>query len=154
LLRAGHLAKATEAADELAALLGLTGSSMGGAPEQTLPDSFALRARLNAIQAKLQGLGDNRLEDMVARASRSLEEDARQLDGFAVAGEDRKFVSAHAEIRGNQVVVWSDAVASPKAVRYAWSGNPYVTLYNRQGLPAPAFRTDDWPWLSEGRKPK
>jgi hypothetical protein len=43
---------------------------------------------------------------------------------------------------------------SPKAVRYAWSGNPYVTLYNRQGLPAPAFRTGDWPWLSEGRKPK
>lgn len=67
------------------------------------------------------------------------------LKEFAIAGSDRKFVWAKAEIMGDQVVVWSDHVADPEAVRYAWGDNPAnANLINRDGLPASPFRTDDW----------
>lgn len=65
--------------------------------------------------------------------------------GFAIAGEDRKFVWAEARIEGDAVVVWSDAVPEPVAVRYAWAGNPTVDLQNSVGLPAAPFRSDSWP---------
>ncbi len=69
-----------------------------------------------------------------------------ELQGFAVAGEDRNFVWADAVIDGDSVIVSSAAVAKPVAVRYAWSGrHPWANLFNRDGLPAQAFRTDDWP---------
>ncbi len=63
---------------------------------------------------------------------------------FAIAGEDRRFVWAKAEVRGNnEVVVWSESVAHPVAVRYAWANNPqWANLYNKEGLPASPFRTD------------
>ncbi|MEX0720543.1 MAG: hypothetical protein WD059_07735 [Balneolaceae bacterium] len=64
--------------------------------------------------------------------------------GFAVAGEDQKFHWAKAEIEGNNVVLWSDEVENPVAVRYAWADNPDVSLYNKEGLPAVPFRTDEW----------
>lgn len=67
-----------------------------------------------------------------------------RLTGFAIAGADRKFVWANARIDGNTVVVWSDAVKNPVAVRYAWANNPECNLYNKEGLPASPFRTDDW----------
>lgn len=71
------------------------------------------------------------------------------LKGFAVAGADKKFVWADAKIQGNTVVVGSAAVAQPVAVRYAWQDNPECNLYNRDGLPASPFRTDDWKGLTE-----
>lgn len=68
------------------------------------------------------------------------------LHAFAIAGPDRKFVWGHAVIQHDQVVVWSDAVPHPVAVRYAWADNPVgANLYNKEGLPASPFRTDDWP---------
>lgn len=67
------------------------------------------------------------------------------VHGFEVAGEDRRFHPARAEIVGDRVVVTSDAVAQPKAVRYAWRDNPEdADLVNREGLPASPFRTDEW----------
>ncbi len=66
------------------------------------------------------------------------------LSGFTVAGADRRFVPADAKIEGNSVVVTSDSVPEPMAVRYAWEDSPTVTLYNREGLPASSFRTDSW----------
>jgi sialate O-acetylesterase len=66
------------------------------------------------------------------------------LDGFAIAGPDKMFYKARAEIKGDTVVVWSDKVSEPSAVRYAWATNPSSTLYNKEGLPASSFRTDDW----------
>ena len=66
------------------------------------------------------------------------------LKGFAIAAEDRKFVWADAKIDGDTVVVWSDKVTKPVAVRYGWANNPDVNLYNKEGLPASPFRTDDW----------
>ena len=64
------------------------------------------------------------------------------LTGFTIAGPDHKFHNAHAEIKGDQVVVWSDKVDKPVAVRYGWAIHPVVNLYNREGLPATPFRSD------------
>ena len=62
------------------------------------------------------------------------------LQYFAIAGKDKKFVWAKAEIDGDHVVVWSDAVESPVFVRYAWADNPEgANLYNKDGLPASPF---------------
>jgi sialate O-acetylesterase len=66
------------------------------------------------------------------------------LKGFAVAGTDGRFVWAEASIEGDEVVVWSPQVKRPAAVRYGWADNPECNLYNRAGLPASPFRTDDF----------
>lgn len=68
--------------------------------------------------------------------------DGGPLKGFAVAGPDGPFVWATAEIDGDSVMVSSDAVPSPAAVRYAWADNPEANLANEAGLPASPFRTD------------
>ena len=67
------------------------------------------------------------------------------LNGFTVAGRDRKFHRAVARIEGDSVVVSSAEVEAPAAVRYAWGDSPECNLYNKDGLPASPFRTDDWP---------
>jgi sialate O-acetylesterase len=67
------------------------------------------------------------------------------LKQFAIASEDKKFVWANAEIKKNTVVVWSDKVVKPVAVRYAWADTPEgANLYNKEGLAAAPFRTDDF----------
>jgi len=69
----------------------------------------------------------------------------QHLHYFSIAGADKKFVWAKAEIKGNKVIVWSDEVTNPVAVRYAWADNPEnANLYNRENLPASPFRTDSW----------
>ncbi len=70
--------------------------------------------------------------------------DGGKLTGFAIAGADKKFFWADAQIVGDAVVVSSPAVPSPVAVRYAWAMNPPCNLVNKAGLPASPFRTDDW----------
>ena len=68
-----------------------------------------------------------------------------ELSGFALAGEDRKWHWARARIDGTRVIVSSAEVAAPVALRYAWADNPPASLYNKEGLPASPFRSDDWP---------
>ena len=69
--------------------------------------------------------------------------DGQELNEFAIAGADKKFVWANARIEGNTIVVWSKDVPSPLYVRYAWADNPdNPNLYNKEGLPASPFRTD------------
>jgi len=75
--------------------------------------------------------------------------DGEKLTGFAIAAAGQPFGWAEAVIEGNTVVVWSDTVAYPVAVRYAWADNPAgANLYNREGLPASPFRTDERPGLT------
>ncbi len=74
------------------------------------------------------------------------------LKGFAIAGADHKFVWADAKIEGDQIVVSSEKVADPVAVRYAWADNPVCNLYNKAGLPASPFRTDTWPGVTADKK--
>ena len=73
---------------------------------------------------------------------------ARQepMNGFAIAGSDRQWHWADAEITDNTIVVSSANVIEPVAVRYAWAMNPSQRnlLYNEEGLPASPFRTDNW----------
>ncbi len=77
------------------------------------------------------------------------------LRGFAVAGDDRKFVAAEAEIKGETVEVRSDKVPHPVAVRFGWAAYPVVNLWNEDGLPASPFRTDDFPMITEPKpRPK
>ncbi|MEI6646059.1 MAG: hypothetical protein WCP12_08475 [bacterium] len=68
-----------------------------------------------------------------------------KLQGFMIAGADKTFVWGEARIEGDCVIVSSAQVAKPVALRYAWSGNsPWANLFNKDGLPAQTFRTDDW----------
>ena len=69
---------------------------------------------------------------------------SEELKGFAIAGDDHKWHWTDARIDGDTVVVHSDQVPHPVAVRYAWANNPACNLYNQSGLPAVPFRTDDW----------
>lgn len=77
----------------------------------------------------------------VTLAGRKLPAD--RLVGFQVAGSDEQFHDAEVIIQGDTVLVSSPVVDVPVAVRYAWHGFPYANLYNREGLPASPFRTDN-----------
>ena len=68
--------------------------------------------------------------------------DGKSPDHFTIAGEDGKFVEAKAEIDGKTVLVWSETVAKPVAVRCGWRQDVSPNLINKEGLPAPSFRTD------------
>jgi len=76
----------------------------------------------------------------------------RNLTDFVIAGKDRKFVHAKAVIDGDTIVVSSDMVTEPVAVRYAWKNEAQGSLFNAESLPASSFRTDDWPGATFGRK--
>jgi sialate O-acetylesterase len=67
------------------------------------------------------------------------------LSGFTIAGEDKVFHNAEAEIKGDTIVVSCKEVEKPVAVRFGWANYPVVNLWNKAGLPASPFRTDDWP---------
>jgi sialate O-acetylesterase len=71
------------------------------------------------------------------------------LSGFLVAGEDMKFHEAKAEVQGDTVVVNCDDVQKPVAVRYGWANTPVCNLFNKDGLPASPFRTDDFPLTTQ-----
>ena len=66
-----------------------------------------------------------------------------KLIGFVIAGSDQNWVEADAVIEGNDVIVSSQSVPNPVAVRYGWAHSPRCNLYNSEGLPASTFRTDD-----------
>lgn len=76
------------------------------------------------------------------------------LKGFTIAGEDRQWHYARAEITGrNEVTVYHPDVDTPVAVRYGWSDNPdQANLYNVEGLPAAPFRTDNWPGVTDDNR--
>jgi len=70
--------------------------------------------------------------------------DGKELTDFTIAGEDKNFVPAKATIDGKTVIVSSEAVKKPVAVRYGWSNTAEPNLANKEGLPASSFRTDKW----------
>ncbi len=75
------------------------------------------------------------------------------LRGFEIAGADRRFYYAQAEIEGEKVVVRSAKVPTPIAVRYAWSDAPIdANLYNSEGFPASPFRTDNWDGITKDER--
>ena len=105
------------------------------------PRYESMQVEGNAIRIRFRNTGDG----LVAG-------DGQPLTQFAIAGEDRKFVWAKAEIDGDTVVVSNEKIEKPVAVRYAWAQNPEgCNLRNSAGLPASPFRTDDWP-VGAGKK--
>lgn len=83
--------------------------------------------------------------------SKGLAAKGEKLGGFAIAGADRKWVWADVKIEGETVVVSSEKVPEPVAVRYSWAETPSGgNLVNAAGLPAAVFRTDDWPGTTAG----
>lgn len=75
-----------------------------------------------------------------------------ELTHFTIAGENQEFVPAEAEIVADAIVVSSDEVKSPVAVRFAWNDTAQPNLVNESGLPASPFRTDDWQLKTHGRR--
>jgi sialate O-acetylesterase len=75
------------------------------------------------------------------------------VKGFQIAGEDKKWYYADAKIENDTVVVWSDKVPAPVAVRYAWASYPVCNLLNNDNLPCAPFRTDNWvhKWSSKNK---
>ncbi len=75
-----------------------------------------------------------------------------KVTGFALAGADHKFYWADAKIENGKVIVSSDQVPDPEAVRYGWANYPECNLYNIVDLPASPFRTDDWKGITYGKE--
>ena len=73
------------------------------------------------------------------------------LTHFTIAGADKKFVPATAIIDGDKIVVSSDQVSKPVAVRFAWRDDAEPNLFNAEGLPASPFRTDDFKMVTAGK---
>lgn len=73
-----------------------------------------------------------------------------ELTEFIIAGADQNFLPAKAVIEGNSILVWNESISDPKAVRFAWRNIPRPNLYNKGGLPASPFRTDNWKLKTEG----
>jgi len=69
--------------------------------------------------------------------------DGRPLSWFSIAGADGKFVAADARIHGKTIIVSSPQVSKPTAVRFAWTEAASPNLFNKNGLPAVPFRTDN-----------
>jgi sialate O-acetylesterase len=88
-----------------------------------------------------------------AHADGGLVSKGEKLEEFSIAGDDRKWYWADANIEGDTIVLSSSSVPNPKEVRYAWQSNPAATLFNGAGLPAAPFRTDTWPGMTEGHRP-
>ena len=83
----------------------------------------------------------------------SVRDQTGEVKGFEIAGADKQFYDAKAIIKGNSVMLSSNEVAKPVAVRYAWADYPGdANLFNKQGFPAEPFRTDKWKGITEGNK--
>ena len=122
---------------------------------------LALAARSIAYGQKIVASGpkfkavtvnQGKAEISFSSTGKGLEARGGDLNGFAVAGPDGKFVWAKAEIAGDKVIVSNPQVTHPMSVRYGWADFPVVNLYNKDGLPALPFRTDDWKMVTEGKK--
>jgi len=100
---------------------------------------------------KSMEINGNDIEISFDHVGKGLQMKGEKLTGFQIAGKDKKFYWAKAQIVGGEVFVSSDKVKVPVAVRYGWAINPECNLYNKNGLPASPFRTDDWPGKTQLR---
>jgi len=102
------------------------------------------------IYKSMQGEG-NKIRLYFDHAVDGLVNRGGPLTFFTIAGEDKNFVRAQAVIDGKTVVVSSEQVPHPVAVRFAWTKDAEPNLFNKDGLPASPFRTDDWPGVTSGK---
>jgi sialate O-acetylesterase len=99
----------------------------------------------NSIRVSFDHVGSGLMVGKKEGLEPTVEDKDGKLQRFAIAGADKQWHWAEATIDGDDVVLTSPAVAEPVAVRYAYSMNPTgANLYNKAGIPASPFRTDDW----------
>jgi sialate O-acetylesterase len=129
--------------------------------KQQVGARLAIAARAVAYGESIEPTGPifDRLEikgrEAIVRFSHlggGLEAKGDKLTGFTVAGDDKKFHNAEAKIDGDTVVVSSDQVQQPVAVRFGWAQYPVVNLWSKDGLPASPFRTDEFPLTTQPKK--
>lgn len=109
------------------------------------PQYKAIKVDGNKIRVSYDHVGSGLMVGKKEGLAPTQEVSDGKLARFAIAGEDKVWQWADAVIDGNEVVLSSEKVANPVAVRYAWSMNPAgANLYNKEGLPAVPFRTDSW----------
>lgn len=131
-------------------------------PKQKQPvgERLALAARAIAYGEKIEYSGPvysgmkiegNRIVLSFTHTGGGLVAKGDKLSGFTIAGDDKKFVEAEAVIKGDKVIVQSPQVAKPVAVRFGWENYPVVNFWNKAGLPASPFRTDDFPMVTAPR---
>ena len=126
--------------------------------KEPVGDRLALLARKLAYGQDIVAMGPvykkmrtegNRIVLSFDNVGAGLECRGPKLNGFTIAGSDHVFHNADAEIRGDTVVVSSPSVDRPAAVRFGWANYPVVNLWNKDGLPATPFRTDNWPGVTQ-----
>ncbi len=137
----------------------VTSSDLGGGTHPVNKSAYGARAAQVALAAvygrKIEVLGPLYASQQIDGGKIALSfthvgqglafRNGKRLQGFMIAGENKKFVWADAVIEGDKVVVSSKDVPSPVAVRYAWAATfPWANLFNQDGLPAQPFRTDRW----------
>ncbi|MCR9117935.1 MAG: sialate O-acetylesterase [bacterium] len=112
-------------------------------PSGPLYDSHKVEG--DAIRLTFKNTGSGLMVGAKSGVEPTAEVSDGKLQRFAIAGEDKKWHWAEATIDGDTIVVKSKEVKNPVAVRYAFSMNPVgANLYNKEGLPASPFRTDEW----------
>ena len=105
----------------------------------------SMKREAGKIRLEFDSVGSGLMVATKTGRNPAIEQVGGKLKRFAIAGEDKKWAWADAVIDGNTVVVSNPGIADPVAVRYAYTMNPAgANLYNRDGLPASPFRTDDW----------
>jgi sialate O-acetylesterase len=116
-------------------------------------ERLALAARALAYNEKITYSGPlyssskvvgNTIEITFDHVHKGLVAKGSELNDFVIAGADKQFVPAKAIIKKGKVIVTSEKVQNPVAVRMGWKDVPHVNLYNADGLPASPFRTDEW----------
>lgn len=120
--------------------------------KQSVGERLAIAARAVAYKEKIvyegpvyQSFKQKRNKIIIRFAhtgNKLMSKDNAPLTGFTIAAADKKFIPATAVIKKRKVIVYSNAVKNPVAVRYGWANVPDVNLYNSEGLPASPFRTD------------
>lgn len=155
-----HPVRKKEVGDRLALLAlandyGRSVLASGPRYESYLLEHGAIRVKFSFVGSGLRAIpsgsfaearygSDAMSYDIVRRA------ETGELVGFQIAGADKVWHWAKAKIDGDEVIVSSEEVPHPVAVRYGWADNPVCNLFNSAGLPAHPFRTDDWPGVTAG----
>ncbi len=99
----------------------------------------------NTVHISFDHVGKGLMVGKKTKLEPTAEVEGGNLEHFSIAGEDKKWVWAKAAISGDTVLVKSKEVPNPVAVRYGFTMNPgNANLYNKDGIPALPFRTDDW----------
>ncbi len=127
----------------------------------TVGNRLALAARAGTYGQKIAGSGptykDSKIDGEKAvitfdNLGGGLVAKYQTINGFTICGDDKYFYPATAKIVGSTIEVTSDRVKKPVAVRFAWKNYPVANLYNKDGLPAVPFKTDDFPWTTMPKK--